>query len=56
MITALSPWRTASCTCWRSAVYRFFAQGAAQAIEDGAVLALCLAEAPDNPTAALGRY
>ncbi|MFD9042186.1 FAD-dependent monooxygenase [Streptomyces bottropensis] len=37
-------------------MFPFFAQGAAQAIEDGAVLALCLAEAPDNPTAALGRY
>ncbi|WP_328504700.1 FAD-dependent monooxygenase [Streptomyces sp. NBC_00457] len=37
-------------------MFPFFAQGAAQAIEDGAVLALCLAEAPDNPIAALGRY
>ncbi|WP_189323834.1 FAD-dependent monooxygenase [Streptomyces flaveus] len=37
-------------------MFPFFAQGAAQAIEDGAVLALCLAADPDNPTAALGRY
>ncbi|MFI7699490.1 FAD-dependent monooxygenase [Nonomuraea sp. NPDC049480] len=37
-------------------MFPFFAQGAAQAIEDGAVLALCLAVDPDNPIAALGRY
>ncbi|GLP69002.1 monooxygenase [Streptomyces sp. TUS-ST3] len=37
-------------------MFPFFAQGAAQAIEDGAVLALCLAEDPDDPIAALGRY
>jgi salicylate hydroxylase len=37
-------------------MFPFFAQGAAQAIEDGAVLALCLAQDPDNPIAALGRY
>src|SRR3954468_8455848 len=37
-------------------MFPFFAQGAAQAIEDGAVLALCLAEDPDSPLAALGRY
>ncbi|MFJ9243917.1 FAD-dependent monooxygenase [Streptomyces sp. NPDC101776] len=37
-------------------MFPFFAQGAAQAIEDGAVLALCLAEDRDNPFAALGRY
>ncbi|WP_371573622.1 FAD-dependent monooxygenase [Streptomyces sp. NBC_01314] len=37
-------------------MFPFFAQGAAQAIEDGAVLALCLAAHPDNPIAALGRY
>ncbi|GAA3840905.1 MULTISPECIES: FAD-dependent monooxygenase [Streptomyces] len=37
-------------------MFPFFAQGAAQAIEDGAVLALCLAADPDNPTAALERY
>jgi salicylate hydroxylase len=37
-------------------MFPFFAQGAAQAIEDGAVLALCLAKDPDSPSAALGRY
>jgi salicylate hydroxylase len=37
-------------------MFPFFAQGAAQAIEDGAVLALCLAEEPTNPLAALARY
>lgn len=37
-------------------MFPFFAQGAAQAIEDGAVLALCLAADPGNPTAALSRY
>ncbi|WP_208777853.1 FAD-dependent monooxygenase [Streptomyces griseorubiginosus] len=37
-------------------MFPFFAQGAAQAIEDGAVLSLCLAADPDHPTAALSRY
>jgi salicylate hydroxylase len=37
-------------------MFPFFAQGAAQAIEDGAVLALCLAANPEDPIAALGRY
>lgn len=37
-------------------MFPFFAQGAAQAIEDGAVLALCLAADPHDPIAALGRY
>ena len=37
-------------------MFPFFAQGAAQAIEDGAVLAGCLAEDPDDPAAALRRY
>ncbi|MFF5301968.1 FAD-dependent monooxygenase [Streptomyces sp. NPDC013161] len=37
-------------------MFPFFAQGAAQAIEDGAVLALCLAADPDDPIAALERY
>ncbi|WP_328636088.1 FAD-dependent monooxygenase [Streptomyces canus] len=37
-------------------MFPFFAQGAAQAIEDGAVLALCLAENPHSPLTALGRY
>jgi salicylate hydroxylase len=36
-------------------MFPFFAQGAAQAIEDGATLAACLAEA-DDPGAALRRY
>jgi salicylate hydroxylase len=34
----------------------FFAQGAGQTIEDGAVLARCLANRPDDVTAALRRY
>jgi salicylate hydroxylase len=34
----------------------YMAQGAAQAIEDGATLAKCLAEAGDAPQTALGRY
>ena len=33
----------------------FYAQGAAQSIEDGYVLAGCLAAAPDAPVAALQR-
>ena len=37
-------------------MFPFFAQGAAQAIEDAAVLARCLAAAPDDPAAALRRY
>ncbi|MEV7733060.1 FAD-dependent monooxygenase [Streptomyces sp. NPDC088921] len=37
-------------------MFPFFAQGAAQAIEDAAVLALCLAEDQESPSAALGRY
>jgi salicylate hydroxylase len=37
-------------------MFPFFAQGAAQAIEDAAVLARCLAEDLDNPSAALRRY
>jgi salicylate hydroxylase len=37
-------------------MFPFFAQGAAQAIEDAAVLARCLAEGPDDPAAALRRY
>jgi 2-polyprenyl-6-methoxyphenol hydroxylase-like FAD-dependent oxidoreductase len=40
----------------RTRCFPFFAQGAAQAIEDGAVLALCLAADPADPAAALGRY
>jgi salicylate hydroxylase len=37
-------------------MFPFFAQGAAQAIEDAAVLARCLAEGIDDPMAALRRY
>jgi salicylate hydroxylase len=37
-------------------MFPFFAQGAAQAIEDAAVLATCLAEDPDDPVEALARY
>jgi salicylate hydroxylase len=37
-------------------MFPFFAQGAAQAIEDAAVLARCLSQDPDDPAAALRRY
>jgi salicylate hydroxylase len=37
-------------------MFPFFAQGAAQAIEDAAVIARCLAEDIDDPAAALRRY
>ncbi|GAA4728475.1 FAD-dependent monooxygenase [Nocardioides endophyticus] len=37
-------------------MFPFFAQGAAQAIEDAAVLARCLADGLDDPAAALRRY
>ncbi|GAA1830577.1 FAD-dependent monooxygenase [Actinomadura chokoriensis] len=37
-------------------MFPFFAQGAAQAIEDAAVLARCLAEGADDQAAALRRY
>ncbi|HKT05270.1 MAG TPA: FAD-dependent monooxygenase, partial [Rugosimonospora sp.] len=37
-------------------MFPFFAQGAAQAIEDAAVLAGCLATQPGDPVAALSRY
>lgn len=37
-------------------MFPFFAQGAAQSIEDAAALAHCLAEAGDDPSAALQRY
>lgn len=37
-------------------MFPFFAQGAAQAIEDAAVLARCLAQGADDPAAALRRY
>ncbi|MDF5753080.1 FAD-dependent monooxygenase [Spongiactinospora sp. TRM90649] len=37
-------------------MFPFYAQGAAQAIEDAAVLARCLADQPTDPSAALERY
>jgi salicylate hydroxylase len=37
-------------------MFPFFAQGAAQAIEDASALARCLADGIDNPGAALRRY
>jgi salicylate hydroxylase len=37
-------------------MFPFFAQGAAQAIEDASVLARCLTEGIDDPVAALRRY
>ncbi|WP_406109127.1 FAD-dependent monooxygenase [Streptomyces sp. NBC_01003] len=37
-------------------MFPFFAQGAAQSLEDAAILARCLAEAPDTPEGALKRY
>ncbi|WP_371657752.1 FAD-dependent monooxygenase [Streptomyces sp. NBC_00280] len=37
-------------------MFPFFAQGAAQAMEDAAVLAGCLADQPEEPSAALRRY
>lgn len=37
-------------------MFPFFAQGAAQAIEDAAALARCLAEEPGDPVGALRRY
>jgi salicylate hydroxylase len=55
----LDRWRRGNATLLGDAahpMFPFFAQGAAQAIEDGAVLALCLAAEPDDPIAALGRY
>ena len=37
-------------------MFPFFAQGAAQSVEDAAVLARCLADGADDPAAALRRY
>jgi 2-polyprenyl-6-methoxyphenol hydroxylase-like FAD-dependent oxidoreductase len=37
-------------------MFPFFAQGAAQAMEDAVVLAGCLADQPEDPAAALRRY
>jgi salicylate hydroxylase len=55
----LTGWSTGTVTLLGDAahpMFPFFAQGAAQAIEDAAVLARCLAAAPDDPAAALRRY
>ena len=37
-------------------MFPFFAQGAAQSIEDASVLTGCLTDAPDDPVHALRRY
>ena len=37
-------------------MFPFFAQGAAQSIEDAAVLARCLSQNTENPAEALRRY
>ncbi|MER6936118.1 FAD-dependent monooxygenase [Nocardioides sp. NPDC127514] len=55
----LTHWSQAGATVLGDAahpMFPFFAQGAAQAIEDAAVLARCLAEGTDAPAAALRRY
>jgi salicylate hydroxylase len=55
----LDHWKRGNATLLGDAahpMFPFFAQGAAQAIEDGAVLALCLSADPNDPIAALGRY
>jgi len=55
----LTGWSTGTVTLLGDAahpMFPFFAQGAAQALEDAAVLARCLAAAPDDPAAALRRY
>jgi len=55
----LHKWTTGRATLLGDAahpMFPFFAQGAAQAIEDAAVLARCLAEASDDPAGALLRY
>ena len=55
----LSRWSSARTTLLGDAahpMFPFFAQGAAQAIEDAAVLAGCLAEDPDDTERALKRY
>jgi salicylate hydroxylase len=55
----LTRWSTGTVTLLGDAahpMFPFFAQGAAQAIEDAAVLARCLAADPDAPAAALRRY
>jgi salicylate hydroxylase len=57
--TPLTSWSTPRITLLGDAahpMFPFYAQGAAQAIEDAAVLATCLADEPDDPEAALKRY
>jgi salicylate hydroxylase len=55
----LTRWTTGTVTLLGDAahpMFPFFGQGAAQAIEDAAVLARCLAAASADPAAALARY
>jgi salicylate hydroxylase len=55
----LSRWSEGGATLLGDAahpMFPFFAQGAAQSIEDASVLAGCLAGGPGNPAAALRRY
>jgi salicylate hydroxylase len=57
--TPLTRWSRGTVTLLGDAahpMFPFFAQGAAQAIEDGAALARCLAADPADPAAALRRY
>lgn len=57
--TPLPQWSRGGATLLGDAahpMFPFFAQGAAQAIEDAAVLARCLAESTNDPSAALKRY
>jgi salicylate hydroxylase len=55
----LARWSDGSVTLLGDAahpMFPFFAQGAAQAIEDAAILACCLADGLDDPAQALRRY
>jgi salicylate hydroxylase len=55
----LTRWTTGTVTLLGDAahpMFPFFGQGAAQAIEDAAVLARCLAARPGDPAGALARY
>lgn len=55
----LAQWSFGSVTLLGDAahpMFPFFAQGAAQAVEDAAVLARCLSQLPDDPPTALRRY